>query len=244
MKKENKKYQPYSIEDAPKSLEDTPFYSLKLDKDQQKFRDAIYDPKKLVIICNAKAGTGKTTVSVGVANILIQYGFYDGLIYITSPTMEQKQGYLPESQEDKNAPYMEPLIDALYSLDLNPNTVIKSDNNLNAIKEGTAFIEFTVDTYLRGCNFENKVVIIDEAQNFYGSELKKTLTRIHDNCKIIIIGHTEQCDIYKHPENSGFNQYLNAFEKIKDDERVEICELNINHRGWFSQFCDDVPIRG
>ena len=158
--------------------------------------------------------------------------------------MEQKQGYIPGSQEDKNAPYMEPLIDALYSLDLNPNTVIKSDNNLNGIKEGTAFIEFTVDTYLRGCNFENKVVIIDEAQNFYGSELKKTLTRIHDNCKIIIIGHTEQCDIYKHPENSGFNQYLNAFEKIKDDERVEICELNINHRGWFSQFCDDVPVRG
>ena len=66
----------------------------------------------------------------------------------------------------------------------------------------------------------NSFIIIDEAQNFYGSELKKTLTRIHDNCKIIIIGHTEQCDIYKHPENSGFNQYLNAFEKIKNDERV------------------------
>lgn len=244
MKKENKKYQPYSISDAPKTLEDMPFYSLKLDPDQQKFRDAIYDPEKIVVICNAKAGTGKTTISVGVASILVQYGFYDGIIYITSPTMEQKQGYLPGSQEEKNAPYMEPLIDALYALDLNPNTVIKSDDNINAIKEGTAYIEFTVDTYLRGCNFENKIVIIDESQNFYGSELKKTLTRIHDNCKVIIIGHTEQCDIYKHPENSGFNQYLEAFEKIKDDKRVALCELTVNHRGWFSQFCDNVPVRG
>ena len=64
MKKENKKYQPYSIEDAPKSLEDTPFYSLKLDKDQQKFRDAIYDIVNHYDseICNIEIDSDKTSL--------------------------------------------------------------------------------------------------------------------------------------------------------------------------------------
>lgn len=233
------RYQTYTPEDAPETLEDKLFYNLHLDDEQKIFRDAIYSKEKLVVLCNAKAGTGKTSVALGVANILVQYGFYDGIVYIASPTMEQKQGYLPGDQESKSAPYMEPLIEALYTLDLNPSQVIDSEMNIEAKKNGTAYIQFTVDTYLRGCNFENKVIIIDEAQNFYFDDLKKTLTRIHDNCKTIIIGHTEQCDLYKKPERSGFKPYLDAFGKV-DDNRVAICELKTNHRGWVSTFCDSV----
>ena len=229
--------------EAPNSLDDIMFYGLNLDEDQKAFRDAIYNPNTKIIMCNAKAGTGKTTISVGVANLMVQYGLYDGIVYIASPTNEQRQGYLPGSQEEKSAPYMEPLIEALYSIGLIPSQVLQTETNIEALKNGTAYIQFTVDTYLRGCNFENKIVIIDEAQNFYGANLKKTLTRIHDSCKVIIIGHSEQCDLYKHPENSGFSQYLKAFENI-DDERLAICNLTINHRGWISTLCDNVKING
>ena len=227
--------------EAPKNLENNIFYGLTLDEEQKVFRDKIYDPKTRIIICNAKAGTGKTTISVGVANLMVNYGLYDGIIYVASPTQEQKQGYLPGTQDEKSAPYMEPLLEALYTINLDPMQVLQNDSNIQAMKEGTAYIKFTMDTYLRGCNFENKVVIIDEAQNFYGANLKKTLTRIHDSCKVIIIGHSEQCDLYKHPENSGFTQYLKAFSNI-DDERLAICNLTINHRGWISTICDDVKI--
>ena len=224
---------------APDTLEDSIFYGLTLDDDQKHFRDMIYDKSKLVIMCNSKAGCGKTLISLGVANILYQYGFFRGIIYIASPSMEQRQGYLPGDQESKNAPYMEPLSEALVTLGLDPQSVIISDNNIQALKNGSAFIEFTVDTYLRGINFENKVVIIDEAQNFTFPDLKKTLTRIHDNCKTIIIGHDEQCDL-KSSNKSGFIPYLNAFKKIEDDPRVAICNLTVNHRGWVSTFCDNV----
>lgn len=230
---------------APKNLEDLMFYGLKLDDEQKIFRDTIWDSEKLIVFCNAKAGTGKTTISIGVANLLVQYGLYDGIVYIASPTMEQKQGYLPGDLEMKSAPYIEPLIEALLTLGIDPNNSIKSENNIQALKEGKAFIDFKVDTYLRGVNFENKVVILDESQNFYGSDMKKVLTRIHDSCKTIVIGHTEQCDLYKHKENSGFHQYLSAFkEKYIDDPRVGICELTINHRGWVSTTCDNIEIRG
>ena len=218
------------------------FYGLKLDDNQRKFRDAIWDEKNIVTICNAKAGTGKTTIAVATANLLCEYNRYKGIVYVVSPSMEEKQGYLPGDQTAKSAPYMEPLCEALISIGLDPQKVIIDQNNPQALKNGTAYVEFMTHTFLRGTNFENKVIIIDESQNYYFDELKKVLTRIHDNCKIIIIGHTEQCDLYKNSKMSGFKYYLDAFNNIKDDERVAVCNLTKNYRGWFSTFCDNVPI--
>lgn len=237
----NKKQATYFLDDVPENLDNHPFYGLTLDDEQKEFRDAIWDPEKLIIICNSKAGTGKTTISVAVANLLVQYGMYDSIVYIMAPTQEQRQGYLPGGIEDKNAPYKEPLIEALNTLGIHSSVLVNEDS-IKYIKTGQAYIQFMVDTYLRGCNFENAVVIIEEAQNYHFDELKKTLTRIHDNCKTILIGHDKQCDLYKHPERSGFTPYLRAFEKIKDDHRVAICNLKTNHRGWLSSFCDDVEM--
>ena len=46
------------------------------------------------MFCNAKAGTGKTLIATATANLLYQYGRCNGIVYIASPTQEQKQGYL------------------------------------------------------------------------------------------------------------------------------------------------------
>ena len=228
---------------APETLEDHPFYGLKLDPEQKIFRDAIWDKDNIVTICEARSGSGKSTVALGVANLLVQYGRYEEIVYIAFPTQEQRQGFIPGDPEDKNAPYMEPLYQALLTLNINPDTAIKSSTNIQGMKNGTAYITFTSDTYLRGTNFENKVIIVDEFQNSYFDISKKVLTRIHDSCKVIICGQMAQCDLLKHQERSGFKVYIDAFEKIKDDPRVSICKLNTNHRGWFSSFCDDVDFK-
>ena len=230
-----------SNNEIPKTLDNHIFYGLNLDEYQRKFRDAIWNPEKIAVICNSRAGTGKSLIALATANLLYHYGLYNGIVYIVSPVMEQRQGFLPGNETDKNAPYMPPLVAALLSIGLDPSKVIDDENNIMALKRGDAYIKFTADTFLRGTNFENKVVIIEEAQNFYADLLKKTLTRIHDNCKVIIIGHDKQCDLVKKPERSGFTRYLEAF-KEDNDPRVEICELKKNYRGWFSTFCDDVNI--
>jgi predicted ribonuclease YlaK len=222
--------------DAPKDLNKHPFYGLILDEEQKIFRDAIWDPEKLVVFCNAKAGTGKTLIATATADLLVQYGRYDGIVYISSPTQEGKLGYLPGEIADKVAIYSEPFLEALIKLDINPNTAIHQYNILNQ-KNGESYIDVTTHVYLRGCNFENKVVILDETQNYYTDELKKTLTRMSDNCKVIIIGHSGQVDLYHNPENSGFVRYLNHF---KDDPRTAICELTTNHRGWISSHADEL----
>ena len=146
----------YNRDQAPQSLKGEPFYGLTLDPEQEVFRDAIWNPEKKVIICNARAGVGKSVIAVGTANLLVQYGFYSGIVYVMFPTMEQRLGYLPGTLEEKAAPYMQALCDACYTLGLDPNQVILSEENTQAMKEGKAYIQFTTDTFMRGINIENK----------------------------------------------------------------------------------------
>jgi predicted ribonuclease YlaK len=226
----------YSVMTPPATLDDHPFYGIKLDDDQRAFRDAIWDPDKLIVFCNAKAGTGKTFIATATANLMVEYGRYDGLVYISSPTQEGKLGFLPGEIEDKVAIYSEPFWEALLKLNINPNTAINQVNIMNQ-KNGNGYIDAITHVYLRGCNFENKVVILDETQNYYFDELKKTLTRMSDNCKVIVIGHSGQIDLYHNPENSGFVKYL---EHFKDDPRTAVCELKTNYRGWISNHADSL----
>ncbi len=209
------------------------FYQFELDPDQKAFVKAMLDPEKLVVFCDAKAGTGKTTLAMGAANLLYQdkRNGYDGVVYIVSPYGEQKQGFLPGNQTAKSEVYFEPAYQAIIEVGLNPHADVCTDS-MASKKRGEGFIRLLTHTYLRGSNLAKKVIIIDEAQNFTAAELKKVLTRIHDDCKVIVIGHTGQIDIHG---NSGFERYLSHF---KGQDKCAVCKLTVNHRGWISTFAD------
>lgn len=218
------------------------FYNMILDEEQLEFANAIWNPETIITMVDARAGSGKTTIACGVANMLVKYGLYDGILYVASPTQEQKQGYLPGSIEEKSLPYFEPMIQAMINCNMNPNKELISSTNMQGQKDGSAIVECMTHTFFRGTNIENKVIIIDEAQNYYTDELKKTLTRIHDNSKAIVIGHTGQIDLYKNSSNSGFKRYLDHFQKAVDagDPRIRICHLTKNYRGWLSNYADSI----
>ena len=116
---------------------------------------------------------------------------------------------------------------------MNPNTCVCSDS-MTAKKRGESYVKMLTHTYLRGTNLQKKVVILDESQNYTVADLKKVLTRCHDSCKVIVIGHTGQIDIRS---GSGFARYL---EHFKDQEKCAVCELTTNHRGWLSTFADEL----
>ena len=221
---------------APKTLEHHPFYGIELDDEQKAFRDAIWDPKNLIVFANAKAGTGKTLIAVATANLMVQYGLYDGIVYVVSPVQEERSGYLPGTADEKTKCYTLPLYDALAKLDINPYTAVNQESITNQ-KNGTGFIDCVSHVWLRGCNLENKVIIIEESQNFYKDEMKKVLTRISDSSKTIVIGHTSQCDLFHNPERSGFAPYI---EHFKGKDYAQFCELNTNHRGLVSSWADEL----
>ena len=210
-------------------------FDFDLDEQQAAFVEAIKSEEKTIVFCNARAGTGKTTLAMGAANMLVQdrRNDLDGIVYIVSPYGEGKQGFLPGSITEKSEVYYEPAYQAMIECGLNPNTDIVTES-MTSKKRGTGFVKLMTHTFLRGTNFERQVVILDEAQNFTAGELKKVLTRIKDSCKVVVVGHTGQVDI---SGRSGFEQYI---EHFRDQERAAICELTVNHRGWLSTWADEL----
>lgn len=220
--------------EPPREIDGSIFYGVTLDDEQAHFANEIWRRDKDIIFVNAKAGTGKTFVATGVANMLVKYGFYDKIFYVISPYGEAKQGYLPGNIDEKSAVYFAPFFQALVSCNVNPYNVLTND--VANQKNGEAYVTCITDTFLRGQNLDDAVVIIDEAQNFTTSQLRKTLTRIGSNTKVIVIGHTLQCDL-ANKESSGFASYI---EHFKDKERASVCTLVKNHRGWISQWADEI----
>lgn len=207
---------------------------MKLDPDQQAFRDAIWNPDKLIVFCNSATGSGKTTVAVATAVLMYRYGLYDGISFVVCPCNENRQGFLPGNIEEKTLAYATPLYQALMECGEQPERAVVQ-NGAASIKEG-AYIEFMPDTYLRGMNFKNRVVILDEFQNASCSTAKKVLTRAADSSKVIVIGHSGQRDAYN-SGRSAFEQYIDHFAV---DERAAVCALTRNYRGWVSSHADNI----
>ena len=210
------------------------FYDMILDEEQAAFVAAIKDQSKTIVFCDAPAGTGKTTLAMGAANILVQdkRNDLDGIIYIVSPYGEGKQGYLPGSITEKSEVYYEPAYQAMIEIGMNPYAYVNNKAMTEKRKPNDGIVYLLTHTYMRGINLQKKVVILDESQNYTVAELKKVLTRCHDSCKVIVIGHTGQIDIRG---GSGFAKYLEHFD---GHERCAVCRLTTNHRGWLSTFAD------
>ena len=219
--------------EAPREIRTDNFYGFELDEHQLAFANAIWNPEIDVVYCNAVAGSGKTLIATGVANLLVQYGFFDNIVYIMSPYGERKQGWLPGTITEKSSVYFEAFYQALVKCNVNPHTAINTESIVN-IKEGTGYITCITDTFLRGSTLDNAVIIIDESQNYTVSQLKTVLTRVGSNAKVIVIGHELQCDL-EDETKSGFVKYL---EHFKGQDRTAFCNLVYNYRSWISRHAD------
>ena len=73
MARQSKKVEVFK--DAPETLNEHPFYGFQLDEDQKYFRDCIWNKDKLLILCDAKAGSGKTTMAFATANNITRAPF-------------------------------------------------------------------------------------------------------------------------------------------------------------------------
>ncbi len=158
-----------------------------------------------LILCHGIAGTGKTYVSIykALQDVLRRGTGYDKLIII-NPTVdvgnEDKLGYLPGELDKKIQQYNESTFTIL-------DKIVGRDKAAKMVHDDK--IEIGVLNFLRGVNLENCYVILDEAQNVSPMQIKTLMTRISENCKMIIQGDMSQCDKYKangitNYEKSGF----------------------------------------
>lgn len=232
-KKRNENYN-----DPPKDLQGHIFFGMTLDPDQEKFRDAIWNPEIDIVFCDAKAGSGKTTIAVATSILMVDYHLYDDIVYVMH-SVGDAQGFLPGTISEKSSVWFEPLYQALIAADKNPAQIVSSSSMTNQ-KEGTAIVTAITDSYLRGSNIgagKKTILIIDEAQNYDEFSLRKVLTRACEGTKVIVIGHQLQCDLHK-SQRSGFAPCMRHFVETRDP-RVAVCELKTNHRSFVACVADE-----
>lgn len=214
------------------------FFGLKekMTEEQRECIEAILDPNINLVMINAKAGTGKNAITTACSKLLVASRAYSGLTYVFSPVEEGKMGFTPGELFEKESKYHIPLHDALITIGEKPDQCIFDPTALDVKKKNEhVWVTAVSHVFLRGCNLSNRVVIVDEAQNFTVSQLKKTLTRLHDSCKLIVIGHTEQCDI--NPHDSGFQAYI---DHASCYEHSKVLKLTHNFRGELATWADEI----
>lgn len=155
------------------------------------------------------AGVGKTMLAVATGLDLLLSGKVSKLV-ITRPVVEagENLGFLPGDLEEKIHPYLLPILDFLM-LWLTPDV----------LEEYTEYglIEIAPLAYMRGRNFNNAFMILDEAQNATPDQVKMFLTRMGNKTKAAVCGDPLQSDL------KGFsNGLVDAIEKLDGVEGIAV----------------------
>lgn len=154
------------------------------------------------VIVLGPAGTGKTYIAATVASNLYITKAIDKII-ITRPNVAAGKsiGYFPGTLEEKMMPWVMPVLEVLH-WNLGKGAVE------TGIKNGN--IEIAPFETMRGRSFQDAFVILDEAQNVTPHEMKMFLTRVGQNCKVILNGDIQQSDL---GETSGLSKAIHIAKK-------------------------------
>ena len=175
---------------------------------QARLMEAI-DQSNLVLALGP-AGTGKTYIAIAKAVEALRAGKI-GRIVLCRPAVDAGEniGFLPGDMEEKLAPYLRPLYDALQDR--------MSAKQVKAmIAEGQ--IEIASVGFMRGRTLNNAFIVVDEAQNCTYVQLKMILTRLGWNSKMIVTGDPAQSDLL--PELSGLAPVADRIESMGRDVGV------------------------
>jgi len=133
------------------------------------------------------AGTGKTYLAMAIALAALNRKEVTRVV-LTRPAVEagERLGFLPGDLADKVDPYMRPLYDALHDM--------MDYEKIGRLTE-RGVIEVAPLAFMRGRTLNDSFVILDEAQNTTGEQMKMFLTRLGFNSKAVITGDITQVDL-------------------------------------------------
>ena len=175
-----------------------------------------------IVIGIGPAGTGKTYLAVAAAVDALARKRVRRII-LARPAVEagESLGFLPGDLQEKVDPYLRPLYDALEDM-------MPRDRVQKAIESRT--IEIAPLAYMRGRTLADAFVILDEAQNATGMQMKMFLTRLGVNSRAVITGDKTQIDLANR-EDSGLLQVERILPGI---EGIGFCYLSdtdvVRHR--------------
>ena len=166
-----------------------------------------------IVVGIGPAGTGKTYLAVAAAVDALARKRVRRIV-LARPAVEagENLGFLPGDLQEKVDPYLRPLYDALEDM-------MPRDRVQKALETRT--IEIAPLAYMRGRTLSDAFVILDEAQNATGMQMKMFLTRLGVNSRAVITGDKTQIDL-PNREDSGLLQIERILPGI---EGIGFCYL-------------------
>jgi phosphate starvation-inducible PhoH-like protein len=173
--------------------------------------------KRNLVVAVGPAGTGKTYLAIAKAVEALEEGKASRII-LSRPAVEagESLGFLPGALEDKLAPYLRPLYDAL-------SDRLGSKRLKAFLAEGV--IEIAPVAYMRGRTLNNAFIVIDEAQNCTYGQLKMLLTRLGWHSTMVMTGDPDQTDLL--PGLSGLGQIADRLSSLDDIAVIRLEDRDI-----------------
>lgn len=203
-----------------KEIVNTRLYLKKIDpltRNQSTTFDSFRGSNKHILL-HGLAGTGKSFLALGLAleEVLTDDSDYDKVLIIRSIVASRDPGFLPGSMKEKQRQYEMPYQTICTKL------FGRGDAYDILTKRGK--LEFTTTSFLRGETFENTIVIVDEIQNMTFHELDTIITRIGENCRILLCGDYIQSDLdrmEKDKDRSGIQKFIRVVDNMKSFDHIE-----------------------
>jgi phosphate starvation-inducible PhoH-like protein len=166
-----------------------------LNPTQADYLDALRTSPQVVVL--GPAGTGKTWIAATHAADLYRQRKISKII-LTRPNVPcgRSLGFFPGSLEDKFAPWAAPIVEAI------KDRIGTAAYDI-ALKNGD--IEMVPFEVMRGRSWKGAFVLLDEAQNTTPAEIKTFLTRVGEDCTVVVNGDVSQCDLI---DTSGLRKIL------------------------------------
>ena len=221
-------------------------------KEQLILSALIQDPTTDITVCESRAGSGKTLVAISNAMKLADlHRQYESIIYLRNTVndvgnKDEEIGFL-SGNDEKIQGYLYPFYDSLSSIIRNkPGLKDKPKRHIEETYERE--MEALINKYdmtpmvalgLRGRTLDNSIIIIDEAQNISKATMQKILSRVGQNCKVIVLGSLRQIDsAYVTKYTSGLSVLLDSTKRTDLPVKLNAVTLKKVVRGKITEFSE------
>jgi phosphate starvation-inducible PhoH-like protein len=192
-------------------------FQVSLNEEQKRAKSLIL--ANHITVLTGAAGSGKTLVACQ-AGLDLLFNREVEKIIVARPTITAKEeiGFLPGGIKDKLDPYIAPIYDNMYRLYDKQKIDKLFDDGL---------IEIIPFAFMRGRNFSDAFIILDESQNITDTQMELAITRMCEGSKMCIVGDTAQIDLRQKKDSGMFFLAKGIAGHVKG---VESMHLKTNHR--------------